>query len=183
MVALNKYFKDDYLLFTTFQYYSVPFLYLVAYFFIKNYDNPFVSIWIAYSFIPLLDEVISMDVRNPTKTEEKILENQLRFKLPIYISLVIDWVFTIFVLNTIANNEFNLFKFIGYVAVLSNMAASNINIAHELMHKNNSLDKFLGHITLSKNMYMYFYIEHVHGHHRNVATPIDPATSKLNQSI
>ena len=99
MVALNKYFKDDYLLFTTFQYYCNPFLYLLAYLCIKNFENPFVTIWITYSFIPLLDEVISMDVRNPTKAEEKILENQLRFKLPIYISLVVDWIFRVFVLN------------------------------------------------------------------------------------
>ena len=30
---------------------------------------------------------------------------------------------------------------------------------------------------------MHFYIEHNFGHHINVATPKDPATSKFNQSV
>jgi alkane 1-monooxygenase len=30
---------------------------------------------------------------------------------------------------------------------------------------------------------MHFYLEHNFGHHKNVATPDDPATSKFNQSV
>lgn len=30
---------------------------------------------------------------------------------------------------------------------------------------------------------MHFYLEHNFGHHKNVATPLDPATSKLNQTV
>ena len=30
---------------------------------------------------------------------------------------------------------------------------------------------------------MHFYIEHNFGHHLNVGTPSDPATSKKNQSV
>ena len=32
-------------------------------------------------------------------------------------------------------------------------------------------------------LYMHFYLEHNFGHHKNVATPLDPATSKLNQTV
>ena len=32
-------------------------------------------------------------------------------------------------------------------------------------------------------MYLHFAIEHVFGHHKNVCTPIDPATSKRGQSL
>ena len=31
--------------------------------------------------------------------------------------------------------------------------------------------------------YMHFYLEHNFGHHQNVGTPKDPATSKINQSV
>jgi alkane 1-monooxygenase len=36
---------------------------------------------------------------------------------------------------------------------------------------------------LMKNLYMHFFIEHNNGHHRNVATPLDPATSKCGETF
>lgn len=183
MVALNKYFAEDFLLCSTIQYYSIFVFYIISFYMIKYYDNPFFAIWVFYSLIPLLDEIFSLDLRNPTKEEEKKLENNLFFKFPLYLTVIMDWIFTFWSLNYCINQDFNLFKFIGYIGVMGTFSGSNINIAHELNHKNNSLDQLLGTLTLSKNLYMYFYIEHNFGHHRNVATPIDPATSKLNQSL
>lgn len=179
---LNKYFGES-LIHSSFQYYCVIFLYVLAFITIKYFDNPYFVIWVAYSFIPLLDELLTLDVRNPTKSEVKQLENDLRFKLPLYISLFVDWMFSIFILNHAVSHEFSLFKFIGYILISANNSAGNINISHELMHKDNPLDQLLGSLTLSKNLYMHFYIEHVHGHHKNVATPNDPATSRLNQTL
>lgn len=61
------------------------------------------------------------------------------------------------------------------------IAASNINVSHELIHKEHiEFDSLIGSLTLSRNFYMHYGIEHVHGHHKHVATPEDPATSKLN---
>jgi alkane 1-monooxygenase len=62
--------------------------------------------------------------------------------------------------------------------VSGNLAASNINIAHELFHKDNPIDKFLGTFTLARNFYLHYAIEHIFGHHRNVATPGDPSSSR-----
>lgn len=63
---------------------------------------------------------------------------------------------------------------------------SNINVAHELSHKIETgidIDYMLGMMTLSKALYIYWGTEHVYGHHKNVATPGDPATSKRNQTL
>ena len=111
------------------------------------------------------------------------MEKELRFKLPLYITLFFDWLFTIFLLNHLTTTELSLPNLIFCVFIGGNFSGININISHELMHKNNSLDQFLGMMTLSKNLYMHFYIEHVHGHHKNVSTPNDPATSKFNQTV
>ncbi len=183
MIYLKKYFGDT-LLFSTFQYYSIVVLYIFSVISIKQFDNPYLMIWFTYSSVPFLDEVLSMDLRNPTKEESKMMEKDLRFKLPLYITLFVDWLFTIYLLNYVStNHDLGLFKFVGCLVLAGNFAAVNINISHELMHKNNKLDQFLGMLTLSKNLYMHFFIEHVHGHHKNVATPIDPATSKYGQSL
>jgi alkane 1-monooxygenase len=36
---------------------------------------------------------------------------------------------------------------------------------------------------LLSTLYMHFFIEHNRGHHKNVSTPLDPATSRLNESF
>lgn len=182
MVCLKKYFGDS-LLFSSFQYYTIVFLYVLSFYFIKYHQNPYFTIWVIYACIPLLDELLSLDLRNPTKEEAKRMENDLRFKLPLYITLFFDWFFTFFLLNFIASQDLSVYQIIGCIILGGNFSGININISHELMHKNNRLDQTLGMLTLSKNLYMHFYIEHVHGHHKNVATPNDPATSKFNQTV
>lgn len=57
-----------------------------------------------------------------------------------------------------------------------------ITIAHELGHKTNKLDKFLGKFLLVQVGYGHYWVEHNRGHHVHVATPEDPATAKKNQS-
>jgi alkane 1-monooxygenase len=128
-------------------------------------------------------ELFSADLRNVTKEEANLLESQLRFKLPLYITVFCDWFFTLFILNFITTQDLGYIEWLLCIVVGGNFSGVNINISHELMHKNNWLDQTLGMMTLSKNMYMHFYIEHIHGHHKNVATPNDPATSKFNQTV
>ena len=41
----------------------------------------------------------------------------------------------------------------------------------------------LGDLILSAVCYEHFAIEHVKGHHKNVSTPNDPASAKLNQNF
>lgn len=71
-----------------------------------------------------------------------------------------------------------LSKLFAFIFVNTNSAAANINLSHELIHKDNKFDKLVGTLTLWRNMYLHFAIEHVFGHHKNVCTPMDPATSK-----
>lgn len=38
-------------------------------------------------------------------------------------------------------------------------------------------------MSLLVNSYLHWGTEHLHGHHKHVATPEDPATARLNQSV
>jgi alkane 1-monooxygenase len=58
-----------------------------------------------------------------------------------------------------------------------------INTAHELGHKRESLERWLARITLAPVAYGHFFVEHNRGHHRNVATPEDPASSRMGESF
>lgn len=106
---------DDVLLFSTFQYYSVPFLYLFIAFVIQQYQNPWIALWIIYTFIPALDEIASIDVRNPTKQEAAQLDTQLKYKLPLYISLISEWLLAVWMIEYLASHE------VGLLNVLTNL--------------------------------------------------------------
>lgn len=58
-----------------------------------------------------------------------------------------------------------------------------INTAHELVHRRHAWERGLGIALLSLTLYAHFRIEHVHGHHRRVATPEDPATARLGEGV
>lgn len=58
-----------------------------------------------------------------------------------------------------------------------------ITVAHELVHSRHRFERRLGGVVLATVWYMHFAIEHVAGHHRRVATPLDPATARLGESL
>lgn len=58
-----------------------------------------------------------------------------------------------------------------------------INYSHELMHQKPKWERWLGDILLAMVLYSHFRSEHLLVHHRYVATPKDPVTSRYNQGI
>ena len=56
-------------------------------------------------------------------------------------------------------------------------------VAHELMHRRGWLHRVAADVLLLSVSYPHFRIEHVHGHHRRVATRSDPATARLGESF
>ena len=58
-----------------------------------------------------------------------------------------------------------------------------INTGHELGHKNSRLEKRLSKLVLAIPAYGHFAIDHNLGHHRDVATPEDPASARMGETI
>lgn len=61
--------------------------------------------------------------------------------------------------------------------------ALGITIAHELTHRASRIERLLADTLMVSVTYHHFVVEHVHGHHRTVATPEDPATARYGQSF
>jgi len=58
-----------------------------------------------------------------------------------------------------------------------------IVVAHELMHRPSALEQRLAEVLMASTTYTHFCVEHVSGHHKRVATPDDPATARLGESL
>lgn len=71
------------------------------------------------------------------------------------------------------------------LAISTGVIAGTVGItfAHELIHRPARFERALGEVLLSLTSYAHFAIEHVHGHHRHVGTPRDPATARLGESL
>ncbi len=63
------------------------------------------------------------------------------------------------------------------------LGAIGITVAHELIHRASPIERGLGVFLLLLVSYAHFRIEHVHGHHRRVATREDPASARLGENI
>lgn len=133
--------------------------------------------------IPLLDYYLPLDIENPRKQDLKKLKYSPWFKLPIYLSIINDWFCLIWGINFLQTHDLNILQKIGIIFAIANFEGSSINLSHEINHKSSSFEKILGTINLSKSLYMHFLIEHNYGHHINVATDRDPASSKFNQDL
>jgi alkane 1-monooxygenase len=72
---------------------------------------------------------------------------------------------------------------LGIAATLGMLNGIAINTAHELGHKKEHLERWFARIALAPCGYGHFFIEHNRGHHVRVATPDDPASSRLGETF
>jgi alkane 1-monooxygenase len=72
---------------------------------------------------------------------------------------------------------------VGLAISIGCIGGIGINTAHELGHKKEANERWLSKIALAQVFYGHFYIEHNRGHHVRVATPEDPASSRLGESF
>lgn len=61
--------------------------------------------------------------------------------------------------------------------------AIGVTFAHELIHRTERFMRGLAEVILVTVSFGHFAVAHVYGHHRNVGTPLDPATAKRGQSL
>jgi len=138
----------------------------------------------AFGLIPMLDAWVGVDTRNPQKEEEKGLSDE-----KFYQGVTFSWTFLqvgliIWACYVVSLGSMQTYELVGFVlSTMTVMGGVGITVAHELGHKNTTLEQFLAKIILVTVCYRHFYIEHNRGHHVHVATPLDPATSQKNQTF
>jgi alkane 1-monooxygenase len=72
---------------------------------------------------------------------------------------------------------------LGLLATIAMVGGIAINTAHELGHKRKNAERWLSKVALAQTGYGHFFIEHNRGHHVRVATPEDPASSRMGETF
>ena len=137
-----------------------------------------------YGLVPLLEFFIKPNKVNFTKDEEKIEKENKLYTYLLYATIPIQIIFLGYFLNTINDPNLTTLEISGKIfsmGILSTIIG--INVGHELGHRNNKLDEFLGEILLLSTLNTHFLPYHNGGHHYNVATPNDAATARKGEIL
>jgi alkane 1-monooxygenase len=161
--------------------------------------------------VPILDLIFGLDQSNPPDDVIEALEADRYYRWITYLFLPIqyfgylvvmawiaghnpgdwvtgllgvqDWAAANLPARALDNDALSTVDKIAIALSIGAVGGIGINTAHELGHKKESHERWLSKIALAPSAYGHFYIEHNRGHHVRVATPEDPASSRMGESF
>ncbi|MGI8845190.1 MAG: alkane 1-monooxygenase [Thermoleophilaceae bacterium] len=136
-----------------------------------------------YVIMPALDHVIGKDSANPPDSVLKRLEQDRYYRWCTYAYIPLQYLSLAAACWLWAYGDLSLVDKLGLALTVGLVSGIAINTAHELGHKRASLEKWLSKVALAQTGYGHFFIEHNRGHHVRVATPEDPASSRMGESF
>jgi alkane 1-monooxygenase len=134
-------------------------------------------------FVPIIDLITGLDPSNPPDDVIEALEQDRYYRWLTFLFLPIQYAAFGFGMWFIATQQMSIWNNIGLAITIGFIGGLGINTAHELGHKKESHERWLSKIALAQSCYGHFYIEHNRGHHVRVATPDDPASSRVGESF
>jgi alkane 1-monooxygenase len=138
----------------------------------------------AFVCIPILELIFPVDTTNLQSEEVDSRLKRKIFDWLLYLNLPIVYGIVAYALILVSRQPLETYEFVGLIfSVGIVLGVNGINVGHELGHRQQTNERFLGKALLLPSFYMHFYIEHNFGHHLHAATPEDPATAKYNQSV
>ena len=138
--------------------------------------SPFIWVFI---LVPIIDIMLPYLNKKDQELNENLLHNfSIIIILPCILFLII------FGLVVVSNSSISVFTVAALGAAVGMSGGSiGITTAHELIHRKSYFMRSLGVILLILCLYGHFRIEHVYGHHKNVATKEDPATARKGENF
>ncbi|OHU26883.1 alkane 1-monooxygenase [Mycobacteroides franklinii] len=141
---------------------------------------------LVFGIIPVLDWVVGADSANAPESALKSLQNDKYYRWATFAYLpgqLLSLVLACWLLSGGGWQTMSLLDKCGLTVTLGIVGGIAINTAHELGHRRERVERVLSRVALMQTGYGHFYVEHNRGHHVRVATPEDPASSLLGESV
>ncbi|WP_371373393.1 alkane 1-monooxygenase [Thalassotalea aquiviva] len=164
----------------------IPFVAIMGPVLYFQYNNElflwaFLLIW--YGLFPLIDLFLGEDTTNPPESIIPQLEANPYYRWIALLHVPIVLMVFVFLGWFVSHHELSTMGYIASALLSGYIGGHGLNIGHELGHKRHPLDQWMAKIILAPAAYGHFFIEHNRGHHKHVATPEDPASAKMGESI
>lgn len=138
----------------------------------------------AFFIIPSIELALKPDTKNLVEVEEVLANKNPIYDFILYLAVILQYYSLFNFFNSLQESGLSYIDIIGRVITMGLLCGSfGINVAHELGHRVNKFEQTLAKMLLLTSLYMHFFIEHNQGHHKHVATPGDPSTARINQSL
>ncbi len=136
-----------------------------------------------YGIAPLLDWGLGTDRSNPPESAVPALEASRYYRAIAFTLVPLMWGAFIYAAWFSQTAALSWAGQSGLIVATGVVGGFCINIGHELGHKRGWRERWLAKLILAPTGYGHFTIEHNRGHHRDVATPADPASARMGESI
>lgn len=166
--------------------YLSPIVVFILAFLAFTHTGSYAWLPLIYSFIllPFAELLIKPDSKNFDVAEEELAKQDKTYDYLLYFFVLIQFVALFVFLNSMNNEMLNRWDIAGRVASMGLLCGTfGINVAHELGHRVNPFEQTLAKASLTTSLYMHFFIEHNKGHHKHVATPLDPSSARYNEPL
>ncbi|KQU06282.1 alkane 1-monooxygenase [Rhodococcus sp. Leaf7] len=133
--------------------------------------------------IPVMDIIGGEDGANPPEADVHDMQGDRFYRWCTFMFLPVQYAGLVVACYLVAFGSLSALDKIGYAVSVGLVAGIGINAAHELGHRVETGERRLAKIALAQSFYGHFYVEHNRGHHARVATPEDPASARLGESL
>ncbi len=145
--------------------------------------------WLLYAplvihvLIPVLDQTLGEDASNPTDEAVARMETDVYYRALVWAYVPSQIIGTALGAWLVAMQSMPWYAYAALVFLVGAINGVGIGTGHELGHKKEKWDQWLSKLALAPSLYGHFYVEHNRGHHKNVATPGDPASARMGESF
>ena len=133
--------------------------------------------------VPVMDFIVGTNQDNPSDLLSKKMNKDSYYNNILCAAIPIHFLAVIAPAWLIATHDLSNATYIALSIAVGLYSGLSINTAHELGHKTNKFERLLSRITLSVTGYGHFCIDHNSGHHQHVATPDDPTSARMGESL
>ena len=141
-------------------------------------------LYFGFILVPLIELFVPASIYSENEEALKIKSGKAFFDVLLYLNVPFVYFIIGYFIWLLGHRNWTTAELIFTVLNVGVMlGVSCINVAHELGHRQRSLDRWMARLLLVPALYSHFTIEHNYGHHLHVATPEDPATARKNQPI
>ncbi|MBK6909033.1 MAG: alkane 1-monooxygenase [Rhodocyclaceae bacterium] len=136
-----------------------------------------------YFGVTAMDWLFGADQSNPPEALVPQLEDDPYYRWLVILTIPMHFIVLLVLATFAAKSGVSPLGMLFLAITAGLYSGLGINTAHELGHKKSALERWLSRIVLAVPAYGHFCVEHNRGHHRYVATPEDPASSKMGENI
>ncbi|MEI7629370.1 MAG: alkane 1-monooxygenase [Bacteroidota bacterium] len=142
------------------------------------------AVVVLFVIIPFIELFTKGSTNNLDKIEEEIAKEDKVYDWLLYGLVPLQYIILIYFLVQISDTSLPLYFKIGATTAFGmSCGILGINAAHELGHRTTWYEQLMSKMLLLTTLYMHFFIEHNRGHHKNVSTDADPASSRFGETV